>query len=52
MLRRWLNGLLVTVIISLVVVTAVGSAAAPLASALPFVSISAEIGAVKINVRP
>jgi hypothetical protein len=50
MLRRWLNGLLVTVIVSLVVVTAVGSAAAPLVDVLPSCSISADLGLVEINV--
>lgn len=49
MLRRWIRGVWVTVIVGFVVATAVGSAAAPLAVLLPSTSISADLGAVRIQ---
>jgi hypothetical protein len=49
MVRRWIRGLLVTVIVGFVVATAVGSAAAPLAALLPSTSISADLGSVHIQ---
>ena len=51
MLRRWLRGLLVTVIVGVVVTAAVGSAAAPLAAVIPSGTISADLGAVRFEVR-
>lgn len=49
MLRRWIRGMLGTVIVSFVVASAVGSAAAPLAALLPSTTISADLGAVRIQ---
>lgn len=50
MLGRLGRGLLVTVIISFVVVSAVGSAASPLAAMLPE-SICADLGAVRVALK-
>jgi hypothetical protein len=51
MLRRWLHGLLVTMIVGVVVTTAVGSAAAPVAAMLPSGTISADLGAVRVALK-
>jgi len=49
MLRRWVRGMLVTVIVSFVVASAVGSAAAPLAALLPGAPLSADLGGVRLE---